>query len=91
MTVDVLSYVSRVERRVDRYELEEAIRDAFAAELGDGIVNIRVSEFPHEYGVLVFLSRSVPERVESLVDRLEEAFRAQDIPVGILVRAASPG
>ena len=74
---------------VDRYDLAETIRTAFAALLGEAeVVDVHVSQFPHEYGAIVLLKHQPSAEVEAQAVALEEQLRAASIRVGILVRKA---
>jgi len=74
---------------VDRYELERTIREAFLAAVGeDGLSEVHVSRFPHEYGAVVLLRGEPSPELERVALEQEERFRAAGIEVGILVEKA---
>lgn len=71
---------------IDRSEVERAIQEAFVTALGEGeVIDVHVSQFPHEYGAIVLLRYEPSKEAEALALEQEERFRAFGIDVGILL------
>ena len=75
---------------IDLYQIERQVKKAFEGKFGQGeILTITASQYPSEIGVTLFLKHYDKEKVLAFQERVEEAFAAQGLRVGILALSES--
>ena len=87
---DTSPFITGPKPRIDLYQIERQVKEAFEREFGQGeVITITASQYPSEVGVTLFLEHYDREKVSGFQEKVEKEFAAQGLRVGLLVMSKS--